>query len=125
MNNILKRVLFLYVIVFLTIGILFYFNVIDKLTVRSAVYAGLLNLINVLMATTLYSLSKDKPNSTFMIYNLGGMVARFFVNIPIIILIIKFLNIDKYAFILVFFIFYFVSLGLEVQFYTKNSQKKT
>ncbi|PID62672.1 MAG: hypothetical protein CR986_00940 [Ignavibacteriae bacterium] len=124
MINLLKRLLYVYIFVYLSISGLYFFKVINEVFLISTVYAGVLNLFNVLLALVLYAVSVKKTSSKFMIYNFGGVVARLFINIPIIIIVIKFLNIDKYAFILVLFLFYFISLGLEVLFYTKNSQKK-
>lgn len=58
-----------------------------------------------------------------MIYNLGGLVVRLMVLLTIFVLVIKFLNIDDYGFILVFFLFYFISLVFEVKFYLKKAKK--
>lgn len=58
-----------------------------------------------------------------MIYNLGGLVVRLMVLLTIFVLVIKFLNIDNYGFILVFFLFYFISLVFEVKFYLKKAKK--
>ena len=58
-----------------------------------------------------------------MIYNLGGLSLRLFALLIIFVLVIKFLNIDKYAFILVFFLFYFITLVIEVLFYLRIAKK--
>jgi hypothetical protein len=104
-----------------------YLNVITDLFLVSAIYAGIINLINTLAAIKLFDISFKSGTSFFMIYTLGGLGVRLMLLLIIFVIVIKFLNIDNYAFILVFFLFYFISLGLEVIFYLKkaNNNKKS
>jgi len=101
-----------------------YLDVISSLFFISAVYAGVLNLINAFAAVQLFKISYKADAQLFMIYNLGGLGVRLFLLLIVIFLVIKFLNIDEYGFILVFFLFYFISLILEVMFYLKIANKR-
>lgn len=124
MNIFLKRIIVLYVLVFAVITILYYTNSISQLFLTSSVYAGVLNLINAIAAVKLFQLSHKSGNSSFLIYNLGGLTIRLISLLIAFVIVIKFLNIDEYAFIFIFFIFYFVSLIFEVFFYIKTVKKQ-
>jgi len=100
-----------------------YTGTISNLFFISSIYAGILNLINALAAVQLFKISYKTGGSSFMIYNLGGLGIRLLFLLTIFVLVIKFLNIDKYGFILVFFLFYFISLVFEVIFYLKTAKK--
>lgn len=125
MNNFIKSIIGLYVIVYLVLLLLYNFDVITTHFLSSSIYAGLLNLINAFLAVKLFNISYKKGGSSFMIYNLGGLGIRLMFLLIAFVVIIKFLNIDKYGFILVFFLFYFISLFFEVIFYLKKSNKLT
>jgi hypothetical protein len=104
--------------------ILKYFEIINELKFFSIIYAGILSLINVLTAVLLFRYSYKSRHSSFMILNFGGLGIRVFFLLLGFVLVIKLLNIDKYAFILVFFLFYFISLSLEVVYYLQTATKK-
>lgn len=123
MSNFTKQVIILYGIVYSILLILFFSDVISQLFLISTIYAGVLNLINALVAVKLFNISYKSGGSMFMIYNLGGLGIRLMSLLVIFVLVIKLLNIDKYAFILVFFLFYFISLIFEVMFYLKKAKK--
>lgn len=123
MNNITKPITILYIVVYSTLIILNALDIVSYLFLISSVYAGLLNLLNTIVAVKIFNKSYQSNNSTFMIYNLGGLGIRLFILIIVFVLVIKFLNIDEYAFILVFFLFYFISLIFEVIFYLKKAKK--
>ncbi len=95
-----------------------------KIFFTSSIYAGLLNIINSFVAVKLFNISYKKGASSFMIYNLGGLGLRLMLLLVIFVLVIKFLNIDEYGFILIFFLFYFISLIFEVIFYINKTQNK-
>ncbi|MCB0750393.1 MAG: hypothetical protein KDC52_02845 [Ignavibacteriae bacterium] len=124
MNIFFKRIIVLYLLVFAVITILYFTNSISQLFVISSIYAGALNLINALAAVKLFQLSHKAGNSSFIIYNLGGLTVRLISLLIAFVIVIKFLNIDEYAFIFIFFIFYFVSLIFEVFFYIKTVKKQ-
>lgn len=126
MNSFVKQIAVFYIVGYVIISILYFTNNISQDFFTSSIYAGLLNLLNAFSAVKLFDISQQKGGGqSFIIYNLGGLVIRLFLLLIIFVLAIKFLNIDKYAFILVFFIFYFVSLVLEVVFYLKQTKKIT
>ncbi len=93
---------------------LFHFGMIDKMEFNSFLYAALLNFANSLIAISAFSFSASKSDKSFIFFNLGGMVVRLFALLFLIFVIIKFLIIDVYEFILVFFVFYFIQLGVEI-----------
>lgn len=123
MNSIAKNIVYLYLLVYVVLTLLYFFDIISNLFLISSIYAGLLNLLNTFVAVQLFNYSYKSGNSSFMIYNLGGLVVRLMVLLTIFVLVIKFLNIDNYGFILVFFLFYFISLVFEVKFYLKKAKK--
>ncbi|MBN1299782.1 MAG: hypothetical protein JW995_01075 [Melioribacteraceae bacterium] len=82
--------------------------------------ASTLNFINLIMALILYDKSLGKSNKSFLKYNLGGMVLRLFGLLVLILLTLKFLNIDVDGFILLFFVFYFSQLFAEIGYFLKT-----
>lgn len=123
MNSFSKSIIYLYVIVYIILLSLRYADIISHLFFISAIYAGVLNLVNAFAAVQLFKISFKSGSSSFMIYNLGGLGIRLISLLVIFVLVIKLLNIDKYGFILVFFLFYFISLVFEVIFYLKTAKK--
>ena len=123
MNKFTKQIIFLYGIVYIILTTLYFTDVISQIFLISSIYAGLLNLINAFLAVKLFNLSYKYGGPMFMMYNLGGLGIRMIFLLIIFVLVIKFLNIDKYAFILVFFLFYFISMIFEVMFYLKKAKK--
>jgi hypothetical protein len=108
----------------ITIALLYFFQIIDQLFLNSAIYAILFNIINFVAAVYLFKSSLGKSNNTFLIKNLGGMGLRLIILLLVIFISLKFLNIVRYGFILVFFIFYFVYLILEINFFRLSSINK-
>ncbi len=124
MSNFIRNIAIFYLLSFIIILILKYFEIINELKFFSIIYAGILSLINVLTAVLLFRYSYKSRHSSFMILNFGGLGIRVFFLLLGFVLVIKLLNIDKYAFILVFFLFYFISLSLEVVYYLQTATKK-
>ncbi len=124
MNSFFKRIIVVYTLVYILLIVLFYLNFISKLFLVSSIYAGILNLINSVIAVKLFNISYKKKASSFMIYNLGGLGIRLLLLLIVFVIVIKFLNIDEYGFILIFFLFYFSSLIFEVIFYINRTQNK-
>lgn len=124
MADFTKKIIYLYLIIFAILFLLNILHVISLLFLTSAFYAGVLNLINAFVAVRLFKLSYKSGAKSFLIYNLGGLGFRLIIIIICIIVVIKFLNIDEYGFILVFFLFYFVSLIFEILFYLKVASKR-
>ena len=110
---------------YLILAILRYTEIISQLFFISSIYAGILNLINAFAAVKLFEFSYKSDGTSFLVYNLGGLGIRLTLLLIVFIVVIKFLNIDEYGFILVFFLFYFISLVFEVLFYLKTAKKIT
>ena len=122
MNSITKAIVILYSLIYTAIIILRITETVSVDFLVSSIYAGLLNLINTILAVVFFKKSYKSGSQKFMIYNLGGMGVRLMLLLVVFVIVIKFLNIDYYAFILVFFLFYFISLIFEVLFYLKKSK---
>lgn len=60
-----------------------------------------------------------KPDKTFLVLVFGGQIFRVFLAILSIFLSLKLLKMNEKNFILVFFLFYFLFLGLEIYYITK------
>ena len=95
------------------------FNI-DDLTLLSFIYAYLYNLLNSFSSILLFNLGIEKDNKTFFLLILGGMSLRLLLMLAAIIITIKFLFINREAFILVFFIFYFLLLFVEILYFHKS-----
>lgn len=79
-----------------------------------------LNVFNFGIAVSIFQKSLEKSNKTFLFYNLGGLGMRLFILLIAIVLILNSLKIDKYGFILQFFIFYFLLISLEIAIFHKT-----
>ncbi len=124
MKKKISQVLIVFAIGYLIIGILYWQGIIDHHRFNSTFYASGLNLFNTFLALLLFQLSYKGNNKNFLIMNLGGMGARLFLVAMSVFIFFKFLNIDKYGFIFTFFIFYFVLLIIEVDFFRRKAELK-
>lgn len=122
MKQFYKQILLLYIISLIILIVLLLLNITSVLFFLSSILAAGLNLLNAFAAVKLFQISYKKGSSSFLIYNLGGLGIRLMGLLVVFLIIIKFLNIDKYAFIFIFFLFYFISLILEVFFYIKYKE---
>lgn len=113
-----------FLIGFSILASLYYLEIIHYYFFQASLYAGFLNLANTGLAFLFFEKSYQKENKKFLLYNLGGMIGRMFLLLLAVIIFIKFLNIDKYGFILVFFIFYFILLGIEINHFSKRVKKR-
>lgn len=86
---------------------------------NSVVYAISLNFLNIVVALVFFEISIKSSTKNFILFNLGGMVMRLFIMLILLFTMIKFLKIDIYEFILVFFVFYFIQLIIEVLHFSK------
>ena len=125
MRKILKTIIYIYFPPYLITYLLKIFEVID-ITTELSVFLGLfLNMINLFIALSLYYFSKSRSNQLFLLLNLGGMGLRILFLLFTFTLSLIFLEIDKYAFILVFLIFYITTIAYEIKhFNSKKSDKK-
>jgi len=124
MRNILKTIIYIFFPPYVIVYFLKYFEIIDITTEISVFLALFINIINLFLALMFHNISKNKSNQIFMILNLGGMGLRVFFVIITFTLSLIFLEIDKYAFIFVFLIFYSLSIFLEVKHFNSKSEKK-
>ena len=126
MREILRTVIYIFFPPYLITYILRLFDVISLTTELSVFLALFLNMINLLLALFFYNFSKSKSNQIYMIVNFGGMGLRILFLLLAIILTLIFLEIEKYAFILVFLIFYSLSIFVEIKHFNseKNENKK-
>ena len=122
MRNILKTIIYIFFPPYFVVYILKYLDVINITTELSIFLALFLNLINLFLALFLFYISKNKSNQLFLFLNLGGMGVRVLFLLFTFTLSLIFLEIDKYAFILVFLIFYSMSIVFEVKHF--NSKKR-
>jgi len=103
--------------------ILYLLDIIEwHLVVVCFLTAGI-TLINAFFAYFLFKKSLGKPNKDFLVYNLGGMLGRMMFLLLVVFIVIKFLNIDEYAFIFLFFIFYFTSLIFEINYFRIKARR--
>jgi len=121
MREILKTVIYIFFPPYIIVYLLKMFDVINLEIEVSIFLALFLNIINLVLALFFYNSSKKKSNEVFFILNFGGMGMRLFFLIITFTLSLIFLEIDKYAFILVFLIFYIISLVYEIKHF--NSKK--
>ena len=119
-RKILKTVLIVCLPFYAVAIILYFLSIISELILLSVTYAGLLNIINFTAATFAFNWTLKKNNKKFLIFNLGGMGVRLFFLLLGVFILLKFLKIDFYAFILIFFVFYFIFLIVEVYNFHKT-----
>lgn len=104
--------------------ILYFLDIINNIILYSTVYAAGLNLLNSIIAFSMFEKSIKKSNQAFLISNLGGMGIRMIFLLIVLFLSIKFLKIHMLSFILVFFIFYFSLLAMEVYYFKVRIEEK-
>ncbi len=125
MRNILKIIVYIFFPPYLLIYLLKYLGMIDITSEVSMFLALFLNLVNLFLALLFYDISKNKSNQLFLLLNLGGMGVRVMFLLITFTSCLIFLEIDKYAFILVFLIFYSIGIFFEVKhFNSKKDDKK-
>ena len=100
---------------------LYLLNFISSQFFNASLVAIGLNVFNFGFAVFLFHKSLEKSNKSFLFYNLGGLVIRLFILLIAIVLILNSLKIDKYGFILQFFIFYFLLISLEIAIFHKTT----
>jgi len=121
MRNILKTIIYIFFPPYVIAYLLKFLDIINITTELSVFLALFLNMLNLFFALLLYNLSKSRSTQIFMLLNLGGMGVRVLFLLFTFTLSLIFLEIDKYAFILVFLIFYSMSIVFEIKRF--NSKK--
>ena len=122
MSKILKTIVYIFFPPYLITYLFKLFNVIDISTELSVFLALFLNIFNMFFALLFYNFSKNRSTQIFMLLNFGGMGVRVFFLLITFTLSLIFLEIDKYAFILVFLIFYITTIVYEIKHF--NSKNK-
>ncbi|MDZ7765286.1 MAG: hypothetical protein U5K00_12795 [Melioribacteraceae bacterium] len=120
----IKQVFTIYGGFLLIFLILSLFEVIEWSLFNTALLAIGLNIPTTYSAYYFFNKSLGKTNNEFLLFNLGGMMIRLFFLLVVVFIVIKFLNIDKYAFIFLFFIFYFTSLIFEVNYFRIKAKEQ-
>ncbi len=110
-----------FALIFTLLGIL---DISEWSFVKASLIALLINVPATFSAYYFFNKSLGKSNNEFLLFNLGGMLVRLFFLLIVVFIVIKFLNIDKYAFIFLFFIFYFTSLIFEVNYFRKKAKEQ-
>jgi len=122
-KKIIRTILFVYIPLIVIAFILKYSHTIEQIVFTSVFTAILLNLLNLSAALLFYYISINRSNQVFMLLNLGGMGVRIFFLLIGFVIALIFLEIDKYAFILVFLILYSLSIFIEIKYYHKEDQR--
>lgn len=123
MKKINRTTFYIYIPLIIISYVLNLTSVIDHKSFVSIFTALFLNLINLFAALLFYYLSINRSNQVFMLLNIGGMGVRVFFLLFGVMMSLIFLEIDEYAFILVFLIFYSISIYIEIKYFYKVNQK--
>lgn len=123
MKKIYRTSFYIYIPLIITSYILYLTAIVDHKSFVSIFTALFLNLINLFAALLFYYLSINRSNQVFMLLNIGGMGIRIFFLLFGVMMSLIFLEIDKYAFIFIFLIFYITSIYVEIKFFNRVDQK--
>ncbi len=121
----IKQIYTIYIGFALIFVLLNVFDVIEWNIVEACLLALVINVPATFSAYFFFNKSLGKSNNEFLLFNLGGMMVRLFFLLVVVFIVIKFLNIDKYAFIFLFFIFYFTSLIFEVNYFRVKAKEQS
>ena len=120
----IKQISIIVIGILALVTILSFFGVFEKTIITAALLSGGITLVNSFAAQILFDKSYQQSNQKFLIYNLGGMGVRLIFLLVVVFIVIKFLKIDEYEFIFLFFIFYFTSLFLEVNYFRIKAKEQ-
>lgn len=123
MKKIYRTTFCIYIPLILILYVLYLTAVIDHKSFVSIFTALFLNLINLFAALLFYYISISRSNQLFMLLNIGGMGVRIFFLLFGVMMSLIFLEIDKYAFIFIFLIFYSTSIFTEIKYFNRVNQK--
>jgi uncharacterized membrane protein YpjA len=119
----IKNTSFFLLTIFICLIIALQFHLISKSLFVVILTGKLLATIQFLGGMYLNEKGLKKGNKEFMIYVLGGMGARIFLNLVIILFLSKILKVTFNSFILVFFIFYVIFLIIELMYLAKYEDR--
>lgn len=123
MKKIYRTTFYIYVPLIIISYVFYLTAVVDHKNFVSIFTALFLNLINLFAALLFYYLSINRSNQVFMLLNIGGMGVRIFFLLFGVMMSLIFLEIDKYAFIFIFLIFYSSSIYTEIKYFNRVNQK--
>lgn len=123
MKKIYRTTFYIYVPLIIISYVFYLTAVVDHKNFVSIFTALFLNLINLFAALMFYYLSINRSNQVFMLLNIGGMGVRIFFLLFGVMMSLIFLEIDKYAFIFIFLIFYSSSIYTEIKYFNRVNQK--
>jgi hypothetical protein len=81
---------------------------------RAASGAAVMSFVNVLLGYLSVEWSYRKPNITFLKIVLGGIGARLFLMLAVVLILIRYLRFDAFALTIALLIFYVINMGLEI-----------
>lgn len=121
-NEFVKNILIisaLLVIVFLVIS----FITNSLIPVTEVLTSWIISIINFAFGVMIFLFALDKPNKQFMVFSLGSIVLRLFLNIFLVLVLITVFKFQKNYFILSFLVFYFIYLIFEIYLLNKFTVK--
>jgi hypothetical protein len=81
---------------------------------RAATGAAVMSFINILLGYLSVEWSFKKPNITFLKIVLGGIGARLFLMLVLVLIMIRYLRFEPFALTISLLFFYILNLGLEI-----------
>ena len=124
MSKIYKQIIMTVILIYTCLYFLYLFNQISVEFLTASIYSGLLNLANAFAAIAIFNTAVKKNNKGFLILNFGGMTVRLLLLLVSIFIFFKLTSIDKYGFIILFFVFYFVFLIYEINHFVLKAPGK-
>lgn len=100
-----------------------FFDILSSLTTYSILYASLIALFNFALFVYLFNHSFKKSNKSFLIVNFGGMVLRLLLMLVSVFIILRFLEVDDFGFIFMFFLWYTLCLIFEINILRAKLEK--
>ena len=119
----IKNTSFFLLIIFICLIIALQFHFITKSLFVVILAGKLLATLQFLGGMYLNEKGLKKGSAGFMVYVLGGMGARIFLNLAIILFLSKILKVTFNSFILVFFVFYVIFLIIELIYLAKYEER--
>lgn len=117
--------IFLTVIISFLISFYFIYQNFSGMTIISILIGCFLSVINVLAGYFIVSYSFKKSNKIFLKAVIGGILGRLFFIGAIMVILIKFFNIEIIGFIISMLFYYFIFLSLEINFLHKKLTKSS
>lgn len=121
-NTLLKTASAVFIILILLFILLFYFSIMDFKTFFSILAGALIVSINFVIGFSLIRFSINKTNEIFLLSVFGGMIFRLLLMLGIVLICLKFLEINTNSFIFSILFFYVYFLTVEILYL--NLRKK-